>query len=865
MAMGITYSLENDYTDFGWTPLSGSGIVTLNDPRIQAAADLLHLVGVKNYKQHVKSHAFIRTPWCETDVTATPINSPGYFNHILFAEPCFTSFQSGLPISNFLTDIVQAAHQNEQHLSAYWQAYSDYAFEIQRPTQFQPLANPGDFLISPSPCLCKTLNGSTSGGFFSGNAIVTPSVYNIDDDDDDEFDDVYFSDGGNDEVANSAPWNGHHDHYLCMNCIEWLSQLEYRIAILASHGIDALYFDISQMPAQGCFCLNCREAYAASPFCPPNVNCIGNYVGGIDPLIWSNYEHRRRLADFMDFTQVTRFEHFNKILHDFSPLPTKAVSVVSVSDLASLNKDDYRTAFAAIVDIPKLEYYTPIKNTNNRIFWGSTYTPAPTCPCNNQILCTDAQCLKSDGSPCNDEPNCDPNHYFSILHNYRIPEEIRLAGALSVVRDASKHGLILSWTSYEWAENESNNNNGNHSLQNNRMIKTMLGWSYVMGTVFTTSQNGSFFTKDPDDGLYKLNERFFWDFSDKCVAPNVMPNTFNSQNSQITPVFDLDTKYGSWLANKRPYRWVGVLFSERERNDYLYATTPPADNTLPGTQLPGGGLVHSSNGDARREALAWLNHLLPMYGAYNALHNAINTDPNSPWFKQSLKLPVVFLNDNQIADSDTEGYQAIIVPSPDEVADPGNTFDFLDALNDQTESDLNHLQEVQNGNTLLIPARRNLSWFNNTAPTQHQQLLHNLRENVIGSLTLPEVFVTGHSAAAHTVQAGFYVDEATSEMVIPLVINPIWGLPRAENLPNATYSEIPEVASGDIKVHIRVGSDFAPTMLHPISVRVGFSDLNTPDYIENITIYQVSSSGEFVIDIPSFKQFAMVRIYRKKK
>lgn len=91
----------------------------------------------------------------------------------------------------------------------------------------------------------------------------------------------------------------------------------------------------------------------------------------------------------------------------------------------------------------------------------------------------------------------------------------------------------------------------------------------------------------------------------------------------------------------------------------------------------------------------------------------------------------------------------------------------------------------------------------------------------------------------------------------------MWGLPRETNLPEQTYAEVPEVLAGDIKVHIRVQSDFAPTPTSPISVRVGFADLVTSDDIQWVTMSQVTSSGEFVIDIPAFKQFAMVRIMRK--
>ena len=161
-------------------------------------------------------------------------------------------------------------------------------------------------------------------------------------------------------------------------------------------------------------------------------------------------------------------------------------------------------------------------------------------------------------------------------------------------------------------------------------------------------------------------------------------------------------------------------------------------------------------------------------------------------------------------------------------------------------------------------------------------LLHEARNNVIAALQnqRPDIYVSGGSAAAETVNAGFFVNEAHTDIAIPLVINPMWGIPREDpdsQLPvgitlkggnahldmSITYSEMQSIGAGDIKIHIRAGGEFAPTATCPLVVTVVYSsDASTSSNTTSQIVATASpTNGEYVFDVPAFSQFVLVNIH----
>jgi hypothetical protein len=236
----------------------------------------------------------------------------------------------------------------------------------------------------------------------------------------------------------------------------------------------------------------------------------------------------------------------------------------------------------------------------------------------------------------------------------------------------------------------------------------------------------------------------------------------------------------------------------------------------------------------------------------------------SPYVGWRISSPVNFINDNHLDADAVTGYRAIVVPNGDEVADIGNPQDYLASLDQATSDLITNQTSVLQMQTMLVPVRRNANWFNTSSPQGHQNMKTSFWNHLTDEAGMPDVFVT-RKGTANTVQAGFYTSDDNEIMVIPMVINPMWGLPRdAEALPNITYNEVVNVQAGDIRIHIKGTAAIAPTTTVPLQVRIGFADLDTPDHVFYVAANSINSDGEFVITIPTtFSQFAMVMLSKK--
>ena len=155
-------------------------------------------------------------------------------------------------------------------------------------------------------------------------------------------------------------------------------------------------------------------------------------------------------------------------------------------------------------------------------------------------------------------------------------------------------------------------------------------------------------------------------------------------------------------------------------------------------------------------------------------------------------------------------------------------------------------------------------------------LLHEAHNNVIAALQnqRPDIYVSGGSAAAETVNAGFFVNETHTDISIPLVINPMWGIPRenpdsqqplgfregnAHLDMSISYSEIPSIVAGDIKIHIKGTGEFAPTATCPLTITVVYSN-DANNLVSQLTTTQGLVNGEYIFKVPAFSQFVLVNI-----
>ena len=159
------------------------------------------------------------------------------------------------------------------------------------------------------------------------------------------------------------------------------------------------------------------------------------------------------MADYMNLTAMNIFDdNTTTTTQDLNPIMNQAstIGIVNLGDLAGLISEDWRSDFAAVVHIPKIEFSTPISQTNNVPFW----TPITT------------------------------NSTCTLLGNHRIPEDLRTAGGIGFVRDASRYQLSFTWMSYNFRKSGPNTN---FSVINNQRLKTFLGFSLALGTIGSTT------------------------------------------------------------------------------------------------------------------------------------------------------------------------------------------------------------------------------------------------------------------------------------------------------------------------------------------------------------------------------------------
>jgi hypothetical protein len=146
---------------------------------------------------------------------------------------------------------------------------------------------------------------------------------------------------------------------------------------------------------------------------------------------------------------------------------------------------------------------------------------------------------------------------------------------------------------------------------------------------------------------------------------------------------------------------------------------------------------------------------------------------------------------------------------------------------------------------------------------------------VIHTVGLPDIYVvTDGSDEGESLCAGFFVPENISqgiiEVSVPLVINPMWGIPRTNssgNLidldPTFNYNGISEGVENDVvEIHVRVFGDFIPQLNPDIEAMIVYSDGGvTAEEITDIELIGVASNNmEYVIHVPAFHHTALVNL-----
>ena len=798
--LGTFYSVTDEYDDFNYLGADLSPTTfPATDPIHLLVSDAFEQLHIKSYYRHVKSHAFKRVPWCN--------NNEEYYNLDWQYSPTNTSqcevpplFNGPAFVPDYIKPVIDDAQNHGQTIGLYHQSFSDFFFEIQHPTGTPLLSTGEDVIISPSPCLCRQFNVGEflEDGTFSDdypNILWSNEPLNY------PFDGVF---ANNDALENGAylygtPSGGaYHDHILCVNCDRWRIATTQRISYLASQHPHAIFFDVRHMPEEGCWCHNCRDLYASSPeFCADTYNaCYEAYIAGGE---------RERMADFMNFSLVEYFRDLRQTMHGFGVLGT-----VSVEDLPALNKDDHRTELVRNIDLPKTEFTIPIKKNNNRIFWGSPFVPGNT-------------------------------NYYSLLSQVNIPEVIREASGFEVMRDASPNKLGFAWVS---GQDFPLNFQGsvNNSVKNNQRIKSLLGIGYACG-VFSSITVGNPFLLSANNQINwtgNTSERM-WSFSNSTLLQNTPQAA-----AQITSIFDMDNLISNYLQGKRPYTWTGLLFSEVERNHYLYLTTAQGYATPLPTEIT--LEVNTPNSLAYREALAWTNHLLPTLAAYQSLKSSpIDADG------LSYKFPVSFVNDNDLEEyqvsQENLDIEAIIAAHP---ATPL-------VLQQATQTGLDNLVNL---GVELIQAPASGVLFHEDFETDHNTYCDDIRQQVIGTIGLPDIYAVGIGEITEQVIAGFFSDDKNEEISVVLSAQGTWGIPK-EDVANFDPNPVEQygiepvtIPNGRMIIHIRADGVFVPDGNCSYDIIAATADLQTfiPYW------YFDSDADEYIIIVPEFQHFILVNI-----
>jgi hypothetical protein len=456
------------------------------------------------------------------------------------------------------------------------------------------------------------------------------------------------------------------------------------------------------------------------------------------------------------------------------------------------------------------------------------------------------------------------SNYYSILADYRIPEDIRIAGAFVMLNSIAKYGMAHAWMPYNWRKSV-NDTTGNYSIANNRKILTYIGFGITLGVASSTSLPADFRLSNTTTGDIKLIARRHWDLNN--ITDTASVDSVNLDASQIIPVFEVADKASFEMADKRNVPYIGVQFSERERNRYLYMELDSTGNAIGWQNLPvPNNAVPSTKDEAQREAMAWYHVGLPVYGVFNSCYNSMPVSVGGEMV--SYKYPIQFFNDTQIDSGITNGNRAVIVPLP---ALDGDTMpaDPLDLLLKPTKIALTNFP------LRSLSVFHNPIWFSRWNIQQQRELQQQVREYIVEQVGLPDVYATGHSSEAHETLVGFYMDSTKQRLAIPMVVEPMHGIPRRlgdqSNNPVLTsldtllidpdsYEHPPlTVGQGRLKVHIPNCTDclFESPDASGYTTRFLQSD-GTVEY--NIPVVLSSDGSEYIIDIPAFTGFGLLSI-----
>jgi hypothetical protein len=764
---------------------TSSTLFPANDPLHQLVPRNLNLLtGARIYSRHgARSNAMLRSPYCSNGLDL-------FYNHNFYnsgpPESCNDQVPNVLTTDPndtkpFLSAIIDPYHANKlpngtplpMEVWLYQNIASQFFYEIQNPTNVTSSTN----TWQGSNCLCRSKSGWENNG-------TLPITFDLDNIglvnplDPDDLTYGFLSETGGDNCPSS--------HFMCINCENWRNLLIERFQHMAS--FEPKYFSIDEWPmpalASACHCLNCHNLFQSNTFFCPSGSCPDYTQHPDSSLFGKNHLH----ADFMNFSMV---QHINALNGALSTTDTRLVN--SVRFLSALNEDAYRTDVARICDIPKTEFNMPIRNTQNDIFRGSYFTPATT-------------------------------NYASVLNNYMIPEDIRLAAGLQTVRDAAPTRVVHVWLPPEGFKANENINeddlltplpineadidlNGtidNYSVWNNRRITTALGASYAYGNILNMTFGkpliGPYAAKIPESHAGQS----IWDVSDYIYVAGSPPNIQNAnpEAANIIPIFKLDEKIGNYFHGMRPYNWASVYFSERERNRYLYLDDLGQHPTLETRLLNVQVWPLTTFQVAQREALAWLNQLFPFHVAYQSLFNSNALVGEGDYW---LKYPIAIVNDNHIANGSILGSKGLLIPCPaNQVVSTLPSGQLVNGTITQL-----HLETIDQLNNTLIDIPKVFIGYNNDRwYSSGNEITNAINFDQIRTSTealfngKPPIYVVGTTPNAATVHAGFFVPTSYSMyqnmVLVAMSVQPVFGLPRNHALDNdpmilSQYGEDPLV------------------------------------------------------------------------
>ncbi len=858
--LNLLINVTEDYSDFSPTPvidfdckdLATATLYPDNSPtrypfnapiHYDAPELALQWFGARCiYRHGARADGFTRAPYCA--------NNESWFNGNLLNNSTCVDWTlppiPPLPPEPFVTRIVTEAHLNQQTMGLYQKAESDFFFEVSHQTT-DPFYSGGSHIALARR---ERINGldvlpldyySTAPSLNLTNIAVPDDI------------DLLIIPTSNDPCP--VP------HYLCINNPDRRATLINRMKRLAATKADFVLIDEWIMPhaydnsfqkrLEGCWCEACRDFYCYDPLSPnqsSDPDCIPEFVEQASPINPISIVKRRRMTDHLN---ASTFQHLLALRTEVNVGASTLVH--SVSDFPSLMNDNVRSNLIGAIDYAKTEWTIPIKQAHNRIFW-----------CSNETSTNDI---------CNSK--------YKILYNHRIPTYLRLSVALGIARDASPTRLLFTWTPND-PFNPGPETDIDFQLGNRRFLHTM-GFAYVIGTQLSVTAGRTILPSSDFTGAgpFTIFDRARF-LTNNATLPAGSENVLAENNHRV---FDIDNNIAPIFREKRPLVWASVYFSERERNIWLYL--PGIANYTPNLLLDSNGasFINQNNQhlEAQREAAAWMENLLPMHAAAEALMNSpLTNDPNEPI---SIKMPVTFTNDSQIDAQAAYNPEFILVPAQRDIPTSfvlnGNMntatpqFNLTTATNNALTTLGKHVVGVGNAQG---------HWYQNDPPNgfNHVDGLIEIRQTILGNSNLPPVYAVGHTLNARPVIAGFLSDpnalvSTTPDLVVVLSNNPVWGLQNGWlEMQNNTNSLLPPntlpavfspLVSGEISIHIPDNSQFVPSSpaCALVAQAIGYDGVTQPLAVsyQNVPLLQpqlAGNVGEFIIEAPAFDHFAVVHI-----